>query len=303
MRIPGFDTGTPGTGAARRMRWRALLAPLLFATALGHALAGPVVVTVEEATPAVQEPERNTPPWADSQTPSAPDLDALLSDATRVGQRSALEALSRDGIPEEQGASGGRALRVGGHSLRELARSMVNVAPAQGDGGASPLLFTEAGDAAMPAPPDESGGAPQRSVATDAMASLVTALLKPTIDDQGVVTFSFLGLGEFALMATGDRHSLSLSYDDSIIFSLSDAQAVAATQRIGYDSPWRSSGWVPVAQAAPRSADAPEGKLTFADLFGLLREIVTYPPLVIGVLLLLGLWALWWLVSLTRRQG
>lgn len=289
--------------ARRFVRGVALLAWLACLGA-GPVAAGPVVVTVEEST-ATQDVDARTDSEAWDTPPSLPstDLGDLLAGATRVGQDPALAELAQAGVPEEDDRGGRRAFRLQGSSIRDLARSMVNVAPG-GVSAGSPLLFG-GGAGAPPFAEDaaEAPGSAERSAAAEALAGLATTLLGPAMDEQGVVSFSFLGLGEFALMATADRHNLSLSYDDLILFNFGDAQAAAATQRIAYDGAWQPPGWVPTAHAGQRSANAGPTQFSFADLLLLFREIATYPPLLAGVLLVAVVWLAWKLARLARRPA
>jgi hypothetical protein len=261
----------------------------------------PVVVNVERATPAERpsEGDEGSSDWQD-ETPVLPavDLHALLSDATRVGQSPALDALAPGEVPRAESEEDRRALNLQGRSLRSVARAMVNVQQNPDLGGSAVSEFAPGASVALWGEADPATN--ERSAAAEALADLVSAMLRPTIDKQGLVSFSLAGLGEFALVATGDRHQISLSYDDLILFNMGDAQGAAAGQGLGFDRGWQTPGWVPGGPGNSHGGAGAPQTFSFADLLGLFGEIVTYPPLLAGAFLLIALWGLWKLVRLAR---
>lgn len=174
-------------------------------------------------------------------------------------------------------------------------RSLVNVLPGSTPAGTNGPTQTSA------APVGPWLGQELNQWVHDAIEGMMNSALRLDVTNQGRVSFSLFGLGEFGLTVSGDRSAVALTFGDSEILSARNTVATAggpvgAVSGGGGDlaTPWTGGQRL-------TSTSALEVESPLRRVMELVEEVITHPLMVMVGILTLAYALLWSILS--RRQA
>ncbi len=178
-----------------------------------------------------------------------------------------------------------------GATLKELLKLYVNVVPSRrpvSTGGGEPKRDTGAGPERGVSSGDGVLEAVLASPAEAAIGRLISHIFRPSIGIDGLVSFSIMGFGNFAIVVTEDREQVGVIDIDTgraRTFSARSAPSGAAARSAAASGPREPRR--PASRAATRLIDLVNAILDY------LLETITSPLRMSVLLLLMLLWGVW----------